>query len=127
MRISPRPSSGRRQRLVLLALLLGAFVAPAAAQAQPGRHEHAGHASQSNQGNRRTTPKVKSRHPNARPNVTGERVLRGEVVPSRAREPYTIAARIPQVLDAIYCHCDCHERDGRRSLLQCFEDDMATT
>lgn len=131
MRISPRPSRpaarGNRPRIVLLALLLGALVAPAAAQAQPGGHNHAGHAGQATQGTRRPAPKVKSQHPNARPNVTGENVLRGEVVPSRAREPYTIAARIPQVLDAIYCHCDCHERDGRRSLLECFEDDMATT
>lgn len=108
---------------VLLALLLGAFAMPAGAHAQPDGHGHAGH------GTHRPTAKAKakSHHPAARRGVTGENVLSGEVVPSRAREPYTIAARIPSILDALYCHCDCHERDDKRSLLECFEDDMATT
>ena len=54
-------------------------------------------------------------------------LLSADSVPERAREPYTIAARIPGLFDALFCHCDCHERDGRRSLLECFEDDMAST
>jgi hypothetical protein len=103
--------------VLLFALLLGAFAMPAAAQAQPG-HEHAAH---------RPTPKAKSHHPDARAGITGAKVLTGEIVPSRARDAYTIAARIPDVLDALYCHCECHEREGRRSLLECFEDDMAST
>ena len=105
---------------VLFALLIGAIVVPEAAQAQPG-HDHGAH------GTRQQTPKAKNHHPDARRGITGDKVLRATVVPSRAREPYTIAARIPDVLDALYCHCDCHERDGRRSLLSCFEDDMAST
>lgn len=125
MQISRRPAGTSPRGIVRLAfmlsaLLLGALVAPDAARAQPG-HEHAEH------GTRRPTPKAKNHHPNARAGITGAKVLSGEVVPSRAREPYTIAARIPEVLDALYCHCDCHERDGKRSLLECFEDDMATS
>jgi hypothetical protein len=122
MQIS-RPPARRTPRLpaLLLALLLGVFAMPAAAHAQPGGHDHAEH------GARRHTPKAKNHHPAARPGVTGAKVLSGRAVPSRAREPYTIAARIPTVLDALYCHCDCHERDDKRSLLACFEDDMATT
>ena len=125
MQITRRPAVPairgiHRLALVLFALLLGAVVVPAGAQAQPG-HDHANH------GTRRQTPKAKNHHPDARPRITGENVLRGTVVPSRAREPYTIAARIPDVLDALYCHCDCHERHDRRSLLSCFEDDMAST
>ena len=124
MQISRRPAGATRGiprfAAVLAALLLGAFALPAAAQAQP-EHTHAGHAT------RRPAPKVKSHHPDPRPGVTGRSVLRGEIVPSRAREVYTIAARIPSILDGLYCHCDCHDRDERRSLLSCFEDDMATT
>ncbi|HYW11477.1 MAG TPA: PCYCGC motif-containing (lipo)protein [Longimicrobium sp.] len=125
MQISRRPAGTAlrgipRLALVLFALLLGAMVLPGAAQAQPG-HDHAEH------GARRPAPKVKNHHPNPRPGVTGAKVLRGRAVPSRAREPYTIAARIPSLLDGLYCHCECHERDGTRSLLECFEDDMAST
>ena len=126
MQISRRPAAPAMRGIprwpaMLLALLLGVFAMPADAWAQPGGHDHAGH------GTRRQTPKAKNHHPDARPGITGENVLRGEIVPSRAREPYTIAARIPSVLDALYCHCDCHEREETRSLLACFEDDMATT
>lgn len=125
MHISRRPAGPAmrgvpRLAAVLVALLLGAFALPAAAHAQPG-HDHAGHATP------RPAAKVKNHHPDARPGITGANVLRGEIVPSRARETYTIAARIPEVLDALYCHCECHEREETRSLLACFEDDMATT
>lgn len=112
--LSDRPP---RVAMLLCALLLGAFAVPAAVHAQPGGgHEHhGGHAA----------PQAKSHHPDAHPGVTGASVLRGEVVRERARDAYTIAARIPSVLDALFCHCDCHEVRGRRSLLECFQDDMA--
>lgn len=112
-------SSDRLPRLaiVVLVLMLGAFAAPGAAWAQPGGgHEHGG----------RET-KAEKRHPQPRAGITGANVLRGEVVPERARDAYTIAARIPEVLDGLFCHCECHERDGLRSLLECFEEEMATT
>ena len=114
------PIRGLNLPVVLFALLLGAFL-PGCAQAQPGGHDHAGH------GTRREAPKVKSHHPDARPGITGAKVLRADSVSERAREPYTIAARIPGLFDALFCHCECHEREGRRSLLECFEDDMAST
>jgi hypothetical protein len=34
-----------------------------------------------------------------------------------------MAADIPQVLDGLYCHCDCSNHSGHRSLLTCFQDD----
>jgi hypothetical protein len=40
-----------------------------------------------------------------------------------ALESYAAARRIPQVLDALYCHCDCSKHAGHRSLLTCFESD----
>lgn len=117
-RLIPAP---RRLPILLFALLLGTTLMPGAAHAQPGGgHDHAGHG-------KREAPKAKGHHPDARPGITGANVLRGEVVPDRARDAYTIAARIPDVLDALFCHCECHERDGLRSLLECFEDDMGTT
>lgn len=64
-------------------------------------------------------------HPAPRPGITAEKV----VPPGRyAAEPdvarvYSMAARIPNVLDGIYCHCDCSKHAGHRSLLTCFESD----
>jgi len=105
----------------LLVLLLAAVAAPGSAAAQPGGHTHAGHGSAAG------GTKVKSHHPRPRTGVTAERVRPAAEMPERAREPYTIAARIPGLLDGLYCHCECHEREGKRSLLECFEDDMAST
>ncbi|HEV3050372.1 MAG TPA: PCYCGC motif-containing (lipo)protein [Longimicrobium sp.] len=100
---------------VLLAALLLCALVPGAARAQD--HAHHGHVQAAE----------KSRHPQPRPGVTGERVLPVDSVSERGREVYTMAARIPGLLDGIYCHCDCHERDGLRSLLECFENAMAST
>jgi hypothetical protein len=99
---------------VLLAALLLCALVPDAAQAQ----DHAQHAQ----------PAAKRvRHPQPRPGITAERVLSAESVREQSREVYTMAARIPSVLDGLYCHCDCHERDGLRSLLECFEEEMGGT
>jgi hypothetical protein len=98
--------------MLILALLVCAWVPDrAAAQA----HDHAQGA------------KAHGHHPAPREGISGQGVLSGDVVPSSARTAYTIAARIPSILDALYCHCDCHERDELRSLLECFENRMATT
>jgi Protein of unknown function with PCYCGC motif len=107
----------RISRFAFFAALMLAALAPVAAHAQPG-HDHAGHGGQE---------KVKSHHPRPRPGITAARVRPADSVAARARESYTIAARIPSILDGIYCHCDCHERDQRRSLLECYHDGMATT
>lgn len=124
MRLPFRPAARRclrRPPVLLAALAVSLLAASAAAHAQPGADEHAGHA-------HRPAPKRKDHHPQARPGVTAARVLEGAVVPCEARDAYAVAARIPHVLDAVFCHCDCHARDGRRSLLECFEENgMAAT
>ncbi len=121
MRIVPRPAADRpglpRLSVLLFALVLGALWMPSSAHAQPG-HAHGNHGAQPG--------KAKSHHPAPRPGITAARVLPADSVPERAREAYTIAARIPGVLDGLFCHCDCHERDGLRSLLECFEEEMGT-
>ena len=42
-----------------------------------------------------------------------------------AAEAYAVARQIPQVLDGLYCHCDCSKHMGHRSLLTCFTGDHA--
>jgi hypothetical protein len=66
-------------------------------------------------------------HPEPRPDVTAERVLPDDQVPERHRKAYAAARAHPAVLDGLYCHCDCGERDGMRSLLSCFESKMPQT
>ncbi|HEY0035337.1 MAG TPA: PCYCGC motif-containing (lipo)protein [Longimicrobium sp.] len=102
-----------RAPAVLAALVLCALV-PDVARAQDHGHHHG-------------QPAARGHHPAPREGISGQGVLSAEVVPSSARDAYTIAARIPSILDALYCHCDCHERDELRSLLECFENRMATT
>lgn len=114
----------RRAMPGLLVALAALIATPAAAHAQPGGHAHGSHGGH---GAAPQQTKAKSHHPTPRRGVTGERVLNPDSVPERAREPYTMAARIPSIFDGLFCHCDCHEREGLRSLLECFEDDMATT
>lgn len=96
-----------------LAALLCAFACVLAAPRTADAQAHGGH------------PRAQGHHPAPREGISGQGVLKGEVVPSRARDEYTIAARIPSILDGLYCHCECHEVRGRRSLLECFEDEMA--
>lgn len=67
------------------------------------------------------------RHPTPRPGITAAAVLPAGRVPKRLRAAYDRARQIPEVLDGIYCHCDCAERDGLRSLLSCFETPMVSS
>lgn len=97
-------------------LLLLVFLAmPAAVSGQQGHaHAHASHASVD--------------HPEPRKGVTAERVLSGtDMKKKRAQGAYEMAAKIPHVLDGIFCHCDCHDVHGKRSLLECFEVEMASS
>lgn len=66
-------------------------------------------------------------HPEPRPGITGEKVLPSADVPEKSRKAYDVAREIPQVLDGLYCHCECGKRDKLRSLLSCFETRMPTT
>lgn len=52
--------------------------------------------------------------------VTPERLLRNGYG-QREADGYAAAARIPEVIDGIYCHCHCTARSGHYSLLTCFE------
>jgi hypothetical protein len=64
-------------------------------------------------------------HPEPRPGVTAEAVLPPGDVPRTpgALEAYAAARAVPQVLDGTYCHCDCAQHAGHRSLLTCFESE----
>lgn len=64
-------------------------------------------------------------HPEPRPGITAERVLPPALVPNTpgALEAYEAARRVPQVLDGLYCHCNCSKSFGHRSLLTCFESE----
>ena len=66
-----------------------------------------------------------SAHPAPRAGITA-----AEVVPASAftAQPdvarvYAMAKEIPEVLDGIYCHCECSEHSGHYSLLTCYESD----
>jgi len=110
-----RPTRLAVSALVALAL---AFAAPTAVRAQ--HHAH-GEAAPSRPA---AAPRVK--HPTPRPGITAEGVLPDEAVEERAREAYQKARLVPQVLDGIHCHCDCHRRHPElHSLLDCFKSQMA--
>ncbi|MGZ8413818.1 MAG: PCYCGC motif-containing (lipo)protein [Gemmatirosa sp.] len=64
------------------------------------------------------------KHPDPRPGVTAERVLAEADVPEKYRDAYRAAREYPQVLDGIFCHCDCEAHRGLRSLLSCYESTM---
>lgn len=38
---------------------------------------------------------------------------------------YQIAKDIPEVLDSLYCYCECEKHFGHKSLLTCYVDDHA--
>lgn len=66
-------------------------------------------------------------HPTPRPGITAANVLDPARVPQRYREAYEAARAVPEVLDGIFCHCDCAAHRGMRSLLSCFETEMPTS
>ena len=67
-------------------------------------------------------------HPKPRPGITAERVLPRAMVPANPNTlaAYEAARRVPQVLDGIYCYCNCSKSIGHRSLLTCFESNHAS-
>ncbi|MBI4542105.1 MAG: hypothetical protein HY705_03675 [Gemmatimonadetes bacterium] len=62
-------------------------------------------------------------HPMPRTGITGERVLPRSMLAGYSNEvaAYSAARAHPAVLDGLYCHCDCSQHSGHRSLLTCFE------
>jgi hypothetical protein len=72
-------------------------------------------------GRRRDGP----RHPDPRPGITAARVLPDAKVDAEHKDAYEAAREIPEILDGIYCHCDCADRHSNlRSLLSCYETEM---
>ena len=68
-------------------------------------------------------------HPSPRPGITAELVLPPAAVPHApgALEAYAAARGAPQLVDGLFCHCDCSKHFGHRSLLTCFESDHGAT
>jgi hypothetical protein len=66
-------------------------------------------------------------HPEPRDGLTAETVVAADQVkgPTQVAAIYAAAREIPEVLDGLYCHCDCSLHAGHRSLLTCFETDHA--
>jgi len=64
-------------------------------------------------------------HPDPRPGITAVRVLPFFMLPDTrgVLEAYAAARDAPQVMDGLYCHCQCARNLGHRSLLTCFESD----
>lgn len=67
----------------------------------------------------------RSHHPQPRQGVTAEDVVPAARYASypRIAEVYRLASRIPEVLDGVYCYCQCSEHAGHYSLLDCFKSD----
>lgn len=71
------------------------------------------------------TRSAEAGHPEPRAGITAERVIPDPAIPRTpgALEAYAAARRAPAVLDGLYCHCDCSQHAGHRSLLTCFESE----
>ena len=41
----------------------------------------------------------------------------------KASKAYKVAKEIPEVLDKVYCYCECQKNFGHKSLLTCYVDD----
>lgn len=63
--------------------------------------------------------------------TAGRRETRPTLDPARfVGKPATahrVARDIPDVLDALYCYCECDKSAGHRSLLSCYTDGHAAT
>jgi hypothetical protein len=70
-------------------------------------------------------PAAGARHPEPRPGITAADVLPPSTY--AGYEPivraYEAAQQVPQVLDGLYCHCQCKEHFAHRSLLSCFQSE----
>lgn len=66
-------------------------------------------------------------HPRVRPTATAGRVLAADRVAAlgdaEVARIYSLAREVPQVLDGLYCYCNCDRHAGHHSLLSCFESD----
>ena len=72
-------------------------------------------------------PDASAHHPDPRPTVTKADVKSASDYRAypRVAGVYRQASAIPQVLDGLYCYCQCSEHSGHYSLLDCFRSDHA--
>jgi len=65
------------------------------------------------------------RHPEPRPGITAAEVLAPSTYAGYDQivRAYEAAQQVPQVLDGLYCHCQCRENFSHRSLLSCFQSE----
>lgn len=71
------------------------------------------------------TGDARAQHPDPRPGVTADVVVPAERYAQypRVARIYGEVAKIPLVIDGLYCFCDCHESIDHYSLLDCFRSD----
>jgi hypothetical protein len=115
-----RPPLSRRAALGAMGLSLAGLAGAALprwarALDTSAEHEHCGSGG----------PRSAVEHPEPRPGITADAILPDDKVRERSRDVYAKAREIPEILDGIYCHCDCAQRHDLRSLLACFESTMA--
>ncbi len=64
-------------------------------------------------------------------NAVARRETRPTLDPARfvgkAARAHQVAREIPDVLDRLYCYCECDRNLGHRSLLSCYTDGHAAT
>ena len=62
-------------------------------------------------------------HPDPRPGITGEHVLKADQLGGNKQliELFDAVRKIPEVVDGIHCNCGCTSPPEFRSLLSCYE------
>jgi len=70
-------------------------------------------------------PALGARHPEPRPGITAAQVLAPSTYAGYDQivRAYEAAQQVPQVLDGLFCHCQCRENFNHRSLLSCFQSE----
>jgi len=120
-----RPGSGMhpgRARLQLLWIIIGAVALAGAA----GAMAWGGRTAESPATG--ATPTLTAAAPVAR---VARRETRPTLEPARfvgkARTAHQVARDIPDILDQLYCYCECDKHMGHKSLLSCYTDGHAAT
>ena len=75
-----------------------------------------------------------SRFPNSEPKASSGYVRRETKIPltptlfvGKTAMAYQVAQEIPDILDQLYCYCECDKHMGHPTLLSCFVDSHAVT
>jgi hypothetical protein len=72
-------------------------------------------------GPERTAPAAGTIRRETRPTLDPARFV------GKARLAHQVAREIPDVLDRLYCYCECDKHLGHKSLLSCYTDGHAPT